>query len=639
VSIGLKIGFTPLPFGESGRIVQFGNIGQQREDCGGVRMMRQELMVRSGRLSSLPIAVALAFLTLIGGQMMVAAREPTPPRFVPAMTPQGNYLAAVVAGTTRDVRSEAQFLREALAADPSSEELQRRGLFAFLANGDMLEASVIAQRILRTNSEQEVTGLARLVLAVRALRERRYGESARLFGEAYEKSARKDPTLAVLKSWAEIGMGRRTEAEKTLQPFAKPPTEALVNYVSGLMAVILRDSRRAEELLKRAYETDKREARVADAYARFLASRGDFAKAGAIYDELEKIVPGQIQIAEARGRVKSGRVPRQLVRSAREGAAEVFFILADIGDNSPAGRMRETIYLQFASYLTPRSSIYTAALGQNFESNGQFERAIDVYRTIPRRSEFHLPTEIRRTRVLQRLERPEEALKVIEGLLRERPKDVDLLRSAALIHRGEKRWKEAIEQYTRAIEAVGVVKPENWDLLFGRAFAYERSKQWPLAEKDFKQVLDILPKAKPGQPFARERAQALNYLAYTWVDQHQNIDQAFDMLKEAVALSEERDGYIIDSLGWAHYRLGQYDLAVRELERAVELRAGDAVINDHLGDAYWKVGREREARFKWNHARDLKPEPEDLKRILDKIANGLQETPKAAEGKKPGNGG
>ena len=122
----------------------------------------------------------------------------------------------------------------------------------------------------------------------------------------------------------------------------------------------------------------------------------------------------------------------------------------------------------------------------------------------------------------------------------------------------------------------------------------------------------------------------LNYLAYSWVDQNINIDEAFEMLKRAVELSP-RDGMIIDRLGWAHYRLGHYDEAVRELEKAVELKPGDPVINDHLGDAYWKVGRHLEARFQWQHAKDSSPEPEDLPLIVKKLENGIDET---AEGRK-----
>ena len=62
---------------------------------------------------------------------------------------------------------------------------------------------------------------------------------------------------------------------------------------------------------------------------------------------------------------------------------------------------------------------------------------------------------------------------------------------------------------------------------------------------------------------------------------------------------------------------------MKNLERAIDLKPEDPTINDHLGDAYWRVGRTLEAKFQWAHARDLKPEPEDLPKIEAKIANGL----------------
>ena len=81
------------------------------------------------------------------------------------------------------------------------------------------------------------------------------------------------------------------------------------------------------------------------------------------------------------------------------------------------------------------------------------------------------------------------------------------------------------------------------------------------------------------------------------------------------------------------------DEAVKQLERAVELKPEDATINNHLGDACWRVGRVLEARFQWSHARDLKPEPEDLAKIEAKLKSALpDDTAPAAEHKKPDGG-
>jgi Flp pilus assembly protein TadD len=114
------------------------------------------------------------------------------------------------------------------------------------------------------------------------------------------------------------------------------------------------------------------------------------------------------------------------------------------------------------------------------------------------------------------------------------------------------------------------------------------------------------------------------------------------MVKKAVE-ARPNDGYIVDSLGWAYFKIGNFEEAVTYLERAVDLRAGDPIIAEHLGDAYWRTNRKLEAKFQWQHAKDNKPEPEDLKRIEDKLKNGMPDLPpplKPAENKsKTGNNG
>jgi tetratricopeptide (TPR) repeat protein len=94
------------------------------------------------------------------------------------------------------------------------------------------------------------------------------------------------------------------------------------------------------------------------------------------------------------------------------------------------------------------------------------------------------------------------------------------------------------------------------------------------------------------------------------------------MIRKAVDLRPD-DGYIVDSLGWAYYRLNRFDDAVGELERAVELKAADSTINDHLGDAYWRVGRKLEAIFQWKTALEVKPDEAEVPKIKKKIKEGL----------------
>ena len=139
------------------------------------------------------------------------------------------------------------------------------------------------------------------------------------------------------------------------------------------------------------------------------------------------------------------------------------------------------------------------------------------------------------------------------------------------VQRSRKKYPEAAETYSKAIERIGTPNRSHWSLFYYRGSAYERAKEWAKAEADLKKALELVPDGLPSA-----KGQVLNYLAYSWVDQNINIDEAFAMLKRAVEISP-RDGMIIDSLGWAHYRLGHYDEAVkraREGDRAQARRSG-----------------------------------------------------------------
>ncbi|MEZ5924224.1 MAG: tetratricopeptide repeat protein [Hyphomicrobiaceae bacterium] len=173
-------------------------------------------------------------------------------------------------------------------------------------------------------------------------------------------------------------------------------------------------------------------------------------------------------------------------------------------------------------------------------------------------------------------------------------------------------YADAAENYSAAIALVPNPDKDQWNQYFQRAICYERLKQWDKAEPDFLKAMELDP----------EQPSLLNYLGYSWVDQGKNLSQAMDLIRKAVKLKPD-DGFYVDSLGWAHYRLGEFDEATRQLERAVELEPNDPIINDHLGDAYWQVGRRNEARFQWSQSLTLKPEPEDKERIAKKLEKGL----------------
>ncbi len=212
--------------------------------------------------------------------------------------------------------------------------------------------------------------------------------------------------------------------------------------------------------------------------------------------------------------------------------------------------------------------------------------------------------------VMRQLEPPAEQPSV--GFAPSLGDHLQVLDALGSIQRARKLYTEATETYTQAINLLPENDKRHWTYFYARGTSYERLKNWPSAEADLEKALELAP----------EQPLVLNYLGYSWIDQGMHLKKGMALIEKAVALKPD-DGYIVDSLGWAHYKLGNYKEAVRYLERAVELKPDDPILNDHLGDALWRTGREREARFQWDQALSLEPEPEDIQKIKKKLADGL----------------
>jgi len=325
-----------------------------------------------------------------------------------------------------------------------------------------------------------------------------------------------------------------------------------------------------------------------------------------------------------------GELPR-LVASADEGAAEALYGLgASLGRRG--GEDLGLVYLQLALYLQPDHPLALLSLDDLYESLKKPELAIKAYERIPQTSPLHRNAAIQMATDLDALDRADEAEKHLIALVKEFPDDQEAIMALGNVQRGHKKFAECADTYSKGVKALGTPEKANWVLFYFRGICYERSKQWPQSEADLKKALELFP----------DQPQVLNYLGYSWIDQGVHLDDGMAMIKKAVQQRPD-DGYIVDSLGWAYFKLGNYDEATKQLERAIELKPEDPTINDHLGDAYWRIGRTLEARFQWAHARDLKADPEDLPKILDKLKNGLpDETSSQADKapvKKDGSGG
>jgi tetratricopeptide (TPR) repeat protein len=523
-----------------------------------------------------------------------------------------------VARGAHDTEAAAAYYRQALVRDPGNEVLTEQSFLMELMEGNWPRSEQLAREL---SELQPPRRMAHAFMGLVDYKAQRYAEADEHF-----KAASANPigelTSTLARAWLYQAQDKTQEALALLDA---PKQPEWAQYYLRFHRALLADQagRRAEA--RTAYEripkNDQRTLRVTLAYARHAANAGDPKLAlNVLKTHAERVKNDGHPIARAlQEQIEAGEKPDLLIRTPLEGMAEAFYGLGE-ALTGEGGVGVGAVYLQFALYLKPDSVFALAALANAYETTKRYDDAIAAYNRIPKGTPLQMSIDIRKALNLTQLERVDEAQKLLDELAREYPKEIQPLDALGNIMRGSKRFPEAVDYYSRAIALIDKPEAKHWTYFYSRGTSYERVKKWPLAEVDLQKALQLSP----------DQAMVLNYLGYSWIDQNKNLKQGLALIEKAVRQKPD-DGYIVDSLGWAHYRMGNFKEAVKHLERAVELRPEDPVLNDHLGDAYWRVHREREARFQWDQALTLKPEPEDAEKIRKKLQKGLPVTAQARQ--------
>lgn len=565
-------------------------------------------MTHPARLISSAVIVLALFTggaLSVEGQMFDVARQTT----------TGNFLAGREALADMRTDDAARYFSDAAVGDWDNPILVERSFIAYAANGQVTDSARVARHLLEMIAPND---LASLVIGVEALKDRRYAAAARelenVGGDTYAGIAG-----GVLRAWALTADGKLDDANRLLDTVGEGGLEDFLVFHRALMAEVSGRTADALELGKKAYEADPYVARIVEAYTRMLGNAGRFDEAEKVLADYSKQGLSHPLIDMVKARIDAKQRPGVFAADAQAGAAELFHSIGVALAREGTGDIA-AVFLQLGMYLDPEADVIDLVYAQMLDAAGQHEMANTIYGKLPATSPLKPMAVVRVAENLDALGEPEEALRQLGNIVATNPSDLEALSVLGDLQRGSKKYAEAAATYTRALEVSGGESPSDWRFYYVRGISYERSKEWPRAEADFQKAL----KLNPDQP------QVLNYLGYSWVDQGQNLLPALEMIQKAVAAAPN-DGYIIDSLGWAYYRLGRYDEAVAQLEQAVQLRSTDPEINDHLGDAYWQAGRKLEARFQWNIAASVDKDGVVKERVALKLKDGLDAAPPAPD--------
>jgi len=521
----------------------------------------------------------------------------------------GMFLAGSAALSEGRNSEASRFLDLARTQSGDDPAISERAFTAALMAGEIEKAALMAPD--GPNASEPGKRLGRLVKAVAALSAGK-GKIAKAelatdgIGFPHRGAA------ALLAPWAAASAG------DTDSSLVRPQLrgDAAVDYFGQIgQAHLFERAKRYDEA-----ETDFKAVTTGDtpseiavvAYGGFLERRGRRPEALALYDAALKRSPANLGLKAARARAGAGKSAPG-APSIKEGAA--FALLAPAATMISAKQEQIGLaYLRMALKLDPQRNDAWLMVGDILQQEGDVDGARAAYEK-PKANSPEFPA------AQAKLAWSYQAAGDKEGALK-------LARTAAASGDFEGRLTlsdllRANESYPEAIEILnGLIadqKSPQWQLHYARGQALERSGRWPEAEGDLSEALSL----RPDEP------ELLNYLGYAWIDRGERLKDAMAMVEKAVA-ANPRSGAMVDSLGWAHYRLGDYKKAVDTLEQAVELEAGDPEINNHLGDAYWMVGRKDEAVFQWRRVLTLKPDDKIKADAEKKLASGLGPAPKLA---------
>lgn len=519
----------------------------------------------------------------------------------------GAYLAARTAATRGDYLAAEQWHLQALAADPGNATLQEGLLVSQMALGDFEGAAATARSMALANAKNPIANMALLIEQARA------GDFDAMLA-ARKAGQQTNPLLDDLAAaWAEFGKGRMSEATAGFDAIAQEKgAEAFGLYHQALALAAVGDFEAADAILSGKAEGELNLTRRGIiAHAEILSQ---LEKNQAALDRLDHAFGPDTdpEIDALRARLKAGEtLPYDVALNATDGIAEVFFTMAG-ALNGQADDAYTLIYTRAAAFLRPTHTEAVLLAAGLLEQQGQYDLATQAYARIAPEDPSYYVAQIGRAGTTIAAGDVDGGIALLQQLNQTNGTIFTVPLALADALRRAERFDQAVPAYDQAIALIPAVERPHWPIFFSRGIAKERSGDFPGAEADMRKALAL----EPDQP------QVLNYLGYSFVDRGENLDEALDMIQRAVKGDPEQ-GYILDSLAWAYFRLGRYQDALAPMEKASLLEPVDAIVTDHLGDVYWMVGRKREAESQWHRALSFEPEEKDAARIQKKLKLGL----------------
>jgi tetratricopeptide (TPR) repeat protein len=500
----------------------------------------------------------------------------------------------------QDMAKAEAALNKLVAADPKSARGMASLGFLYLDMGDPQRAIQQFEKI-REEGQADQRTLAGLAQAYEQAGEN--AKAAEIYQEFVDEGGNSGNTLPARRAWANnlLMAGRYDEALEQYQILAGAEPDNPENHLR--LSQIYREKRRfddARESLKKAAELapDQMKLEVNYNLVLLLEDEGKHDEAIAALDDLLKeTAKDSYSPSEKRARVMFYEQLGALNRTHDhiEAAVEAFTAMGELDEDAQ-----------------PRAQIHII---ETYRQGRHFDRALETSKAAVEKFPTDRALVSMRATVLAETGDAEAGATLLQKLLDGSEQDRDVYLSLAQVYEKAKTHDKAIEAAAKA-EELAKTERERIAVWFTYGSVLERAKRFDEAEEKFSQVLRLDP----------DNAAALNYLGYMLADLDRRIDDAHDMIQKALDIDPDNGAYL-DSLGWVYYRQERFDLAERFLLRSLEQFKTDPVVHSHLGDVYFKLGKNVQAKTHWQRSLEewerspkADRDPVEMQKVRDKLA-------------------
>lgn len=294
--------------------------------------------------------------------------------------------------------------------------------------------------------------------------------------------------------------------------------------------------------------------------------------------------------------------------------SEFYFIISNLY-SSQENFNKSNFYLSISNFLNPKFYFNLSLKAENYFLLEKYDKSSSILNKIGKNEQIYKWYKIKKKAQIVSLTKDEaSAIKYIEKNLPElKNLNEKVYFDLGNIYKNFKKYRKSIEYYDMVLRLVENNTFEYADTLYRRGSSFERLGDYFNSDRDLINSLNI----KPKDPYI------LNYLGYSWLERKFKLEEAINMLKMAYNQKKD-DPYIADSLGWAYFIIGNYQMAEKFLNQAIQLRPADSVIVDHYGDTLWMLGRKIQAKYYWKNVLNSENSTDiDKISIKKKLLHGL----------------